>query len=64
MEMLKGASRLDSVQGDQVVKAKSMQDVCTAFNVSPVRQPMQRVQEAFAKKPKVEVAEAQDGKPE
>lgn len=54
MEMLKGTSRLDSPQGDLVVKAKSMRDVCDAFQVSSVRQPLQQLREGFAKKARVE----------
>lgn len=54
MEMLKGASRLDSPVGEQIVHAKSMQDVCAPFGVSTARVPLPRAGEGFAKKPRID----------
>lgn len=52
--MLKGESLLDSPLGQQIVHAKNMKDVCAAFDVSPVPEPMPRLGESFTKKPRVE----------
>lgn len=60
MEMLKGASRLDSPVGERIVHAKSMEDVCAAFDVSSARCPLPRAGESFAKKPRVATEEKKE----